>query len=94
MQRGADFVFYAIADAVVDTFFTLVNRLEEGIDEIEERIFAPQPESVHSLIFRRRKILIDIRRVIGPMHDVFNALLNATCQSLWYVAMDATGPLV
>ena len=28
------------------------------------------------LIFRRRNILIDIRRAIGPMRDVFNALLN------------------
>src|SRR5882724_8352852 len=51
MQRGADFVLYAVADAVVDTFFTLVDRFEECIDEIEERIFAPQPESVQPLIF-------------------------------------------
>jgi magnesium transporter len=76
MQRGADFVLYTVADAVVDTFFSLVDRFEEGIDEIEECIFAPQPESVQTLIFRRRNILIDIRRAIGPMRDVFNALLN------------------
>jgi magnesium transporter len=76
MQRGADFVFYAVADAVVDTFFTLADRFEDGIDEIEERIFAPQPEPVQPLIFRRRNNLIDIRRAIGPMRDVFNALLN------------------
>jgi magnesium transporter len=76
MQRGADFVLYAVADAVVDTFFELVDGLEESIDEIEERIFAPQPESVQALIFRRRNILIAIRRAIGPMRDVFNATLN------------------
>jgi magnesium transporter len=76
MQRGADFVFYAVADAVVDTFFTLADRFEDGIDEIEERIFAPQPEPVQPLIFRRRNNLIDIRRAIGPMRDAFNALLN------------------
>jgi magnesium transporter len=76
MQRGADFVLYAVADAVVDTFFTLVDRIEDDIDEIEECIFAPQPESVQPLIFRRRNLLIDIRRVIGPMRDVFSALLN------------------
>jgi magnesium transporter len=76
MQRGAGFVLYAVADAVVDTFFALVDRSEEAIDEIEERIFAPQPESVQPLIFHRRNILIDIRRAIGPMRDVFNALLD------------------
>jgi magnesium transporter len=76
MQRGADFLCYTVADAVVDTFFALVDRFEEGLDEIEERIFAPQPESVQPLIFRRRNILIDVRRAVGPMRDVFNALLN------------------
>jgi magnesium transporter len=76
MQRGADFVLYTAADAVVDTYFALVDKLEESIDEIEERIFAPQPESVETLIFRRRNVLIAIRRAIGPMRDVFNALLN------------------
>jgi magnesium transporter len=76
MQRGADFVFYAVADAIVDSFFDLLESLEEDIDEIEERIFAPQPESVQPLIFRRRNSLISIRRAIGPMRDVFNALLN------------------
>jgi magnesium transporter len=76
MQRGADFVFYAVADAVVDAFFELVDSFEETIDEIEERIFAPQPESVQALIFRQRNSLIAIRRAIGPMRDVFNAVLN------------------
>ena len=76
MQRGADFILYAVADAVVDTFFALVDRFEEGIDEIEERIFAPQSEPVQPLIFHRRNSLIVIRRAIGPMRDVFNALLN------------------
>jgi magnesium transporter len=76
MQRGADFVLYAVADAVVDTFFALVDSLEESIDDIEERIFAPQAESVQPLIFRRRNLLIAIRRAIGPMRDVFNAILN------------------
>jgi magnesium transporter len=76
MQRGADFMLYAVADAVIDTFFELVDSFEESIDEIEERIFAQEAESVQPLIFRRRNLLIAIRRAIGPMRDVFNATLN------------------
>src|SRR5918996_1340318 len=76
MQRGADFMLYAAADAVVDTFFELVDSFEESIDDIEERIFAPEAESVQPLIFHRRNLLIAIRRAIGPMRDVFNAILN------------------
>jgi magnesium transporter len=76
MQRGADFVCYAVGDAVVDTFFGLLETLEDNIDAIEERIFAPQPEPVQAQIFRFRNDLIGIRRAISPMRDVFNALLN------------------
>ncbi|MBI3326864.1 MAG: magnesium/cobalt transporter CorA [Nitrospinae bacterium] len=76
MGRGADFVLYSVADAVVDTFFTLLETLEETIDDIEERIFRRQAEPIQSLIFKRRSTLIAVRRGIGPMRDVFNTLLN------------------
>jgi magnesium transporter len=76
MEQGADFVYYAVADAVVDTFFSLLDTLEDGIDEIEDRIFSPQSQSIQALIFSRRNALIALRRAIGPMRDVFNALLN------------------
>jgi len=76
LERGADFVLYTVADAVVDTFFTLLETFEEAIDDIEERIFKAHPEPIQPLIFKRRNMLIAIRRAIGPMRDVFNALLN------------------
>lgn len=76
LERGADFVLYTVADAVVDTFFALLETLEETIDDIEERIFAARSQPIQPLIFRRRNMLIAVRRAIGPMRDVFNALLN------------------
>jgi magnesium transporter len=76
MERGADFIYYTVADAVVDTYFSLLETLEEGIDAIEERIFTPQPATIYPLIFKWRTGLITIRRAIGPMRDVFNTLLN------------------
>jgi magnesium transporter len=76
MAQGADFMLHAVADAVVDTFFTLLETLEDTIDDIEERIFATAAEPIQPLIFRRRNMLIAVRRAIGPMRDVFNAMLN------------------
>ncbi len=76
MEQGADFAFYAVADAVVDTYFSLLESLEDGIDEIEDRVFAPEPEMIQPLIFIRRNALIAVRRAIGPTRDVFNALLS------------------
>jgi len=76
MAQGADFMLHAVADAVVDTFFALLETLEDTIDDIEERIFVTAAEPIQPLIFRRRNMLIAVRRAIGPMRDVFNAMLN------------------
>lgn len=76
MERGADFLLHGVADAVVDTLFTLLETIEDAIDAIEEQIFAPYPGPVQSLIFKHRSSLITVRRAIGPMRDVFNTLLN------------------
>jgi magnesium transporter len=76
MERGVDFVYYAVADAVVDTYFGVLDTLEDRIDAIEDGIFAPRPAMVQPMIFRQRSALIAVRRAVGPMRDVFNALLN------------------
>ncbi len=82
MEQGADFAFHAVADAVVDTYFSLLEHLEDGLDEIEDRVFAPEPEMLQPLIFRRRNALIAVRRAIGPTRDVFNTLLSRSLPTI------------
>jgi magnesium transporter len=40
MQQGPAFILYALMDAIVDRYFTVVDALEDELWKIEEKIFA------------------------------------------------------
>lgn len=40
LARGAGYVFYALMDTVVDSYFPLIEKLETAIEHMEQRIFA------------------------------------------------------
>jgi magnesium transporter len=63
-------------DAIVDDYMPLLDALSDKLDDIEEQVFENfQPEALQE-IFRIRKQLIFLRRVVVPLRDVFNVLLR------------------
>jgi magnesium transporter len=71
LRRGTDFVSYLIADAVVDTFFPLLDEIAERIDDIEDAVLGHSDESQLHDIFRLKRSLVTLRKVISPQRDVF-----------------------
>jgi magnesium transporter len=71
MRRGADFVAYLIADAIVDTFFPLLDEIAADIEVIEEAVLGRPGEAQLAAIFRVKRMLITLRKVISPQRDVF-----------------------
>lgn len=67
--RTEEEAVYRILDALTDSFFPLLDdldtRLDELIDEIVER---PTDQQRHEL-FNQRRLLVEMRRVIGPQRD-------------------------
>ena len=63
-------VFYRIGDATIDSYLPIMDRTDEIIDELEEQVLEnPDPE-VLSRIFRTRRTLIEVRRVLANTRDV------------------------
>jgi magnesium transporter len=80
-RSTASFLFYVVLDAVVDTYFELVDLLSEAVDDIEERIFAdPDPETdemaIQREMLRIRKKLLIVRRRVVPLREVLLILLR------------------
>src|ERR1700761_228988 len=42
LKQGPGYILYALMDAVVDRYFPILNALEDELDEVEARIFAPE----------------------------------------------------
>jgi magnesium transporter len=78
LHRGIDFVGYMIADAIVDTFFPLLDRISEEIDDIEDAVLQRPTDAQLSDIFRLKRLLVTLRKVLSPQRDVFALLSKRT----------------
>jgi magnesium transporter len=71
-----DYLAYALLDAVVDSYFPVLESVGERLDTIEEEIaYDPRPESI-SHIFHTKHELLSLRRAIWPARDILNALIR------------------
>jgi magnesium transporter len=71
---GADYLAYALIDAVVDGYFGVLERVGERIDELEEEVVAsPAPETVRA-IHRLKREMIVLRKALWPLREVIGAL--------------------
>jgi magnesium transporter len=58
-------------DTVTSTFFPVLTRIDDDIDEIERSVVAEPTEAVLQRIFSIKRGLVDMRRVISPERDMF-----------------------
>jgi len=76
LRHGPDHLLWALADDIVDGYFTFADRLGEAIDEVQDEVVrAASRETVESL-FRFKRELIEVRRAVSPVREVFSQLTN------------------
>jgi magnesium transporter len=69
--RGEQYLIYKVLDAVISTFFPVLTRTDDDIDEIEETVINEPNEEILHRIFALKRDLVAMRRVVTPMRDVF-----------------------
>ncbi len=73
---GADYLAYALIDAIVDGYFPELERLGNELEDLEDEVVAaPKPEHVEQLHHIKRSLLM-LRRSVWPMRDMLNALIR------------------
>ena len=76
--RGADYLAYALLDALVDAFFPTLELIGERIEDIELDALAAR-RTVSKSIHDVKRDLLTIRRSIWPQRDLLNSLLRGDC---------------
>lgn len=69
-------ILHALLDEIVDDYFTLMDRIVDWVEELEDRIFSRFREGSIQEIFALKKDLLLLRRVVAPERDVLNVLLR------------------
>lgn len=73
-KLGADFLIYSLIDAIVDSYFVILERLDEKTEALEaELIERPQPRTLHS-IYRLKREGVFLRKSLWPLREVINSL--------------------
>jgi len=76
LRHGPDHLLWAIADDLVDGYFPFADRLGDAIDDIQDEVVRKAtPDTVERLFLLKRE-LIQTRRAISPVREVFNQLTN------------------
>jgi magnesium transporter len=76
-KRGADYLGYALLDAVVDGYFPTLERLDDRIEQVEHEILADtQPKGAVAELHAVRRALLELRRAVWPLREATSSLLR------------------
>ncbi|HEY4779333.1 MAG TPA: magnesium/cobalt transporter CorA [Solirubrobacterales bacterium] len=68
--RSEQFVIYRVLDGLTDSFFPVLERLDERMEALDGEIFdRPQPRQLEEITALRRQ-LVRLRRVVTPQRDL------------------------
>jgi magnesium transporter len=74
LARGADFLLYTLVDLVVDSYFPIMDNVEDEIDSLEDRLLLrAHPGDMNRLLSLKRSI-VHSRRAVTPQREVLNQL--------------------
>jgi magnesium transporter len=76
LAKGPDFLFYAIADTIVDGYFPVLDKLGDDIDELQDRVMETASDWTLQRLFAMKRELVDLRRATSPAREIFNQLTN------------------
>lgn len=73
-KQGADYLAYSLMDAIVDSYFGVLERLGERIELLEEALVTnPRPETLKTLHHLKSEMIF-LRKSVWPLREVIGAL--------------------
>ena len=73
-KMGADYLAYSLIDAIVDNYFSVLERLGEKVELLEEKIVSnPATETLRSIHFLKREMIF-LRKAVWPLREVISAM--------------------
>jgi magnesium transporter len=75
-SQGADYLAYALLDAIVDGFFPVLEMYGEAIEELEDEVVVHPTRQTLEKVHRLRRELLTLRRAVWPQRDAINSLIR------------------
>lgn len=76
-NRGADYLFYALTDAIIDQYFVVLENLQTKIEALEEEIYNNPTPEVSEKIQKLKKEVLKVRKAVAPVKEIVNRILKS-----------------
>jgi len=73
-KRGADYLAYTLVDAVVDNYFSVLERLEERIEQLDQELFTTSGRETFQAIYALKREVILLRKSVWPLREIINSI--------------------
>jgi len=71
----SDYLMYALIDAVVDNYFSIIETLGNKIEDLETELFAGQAkENINIEVQQLKREILKVRRAIFPLREIINRI--------------------
>ncbi|UWX53617.1 magnesium/cobalt transporter CorA [Maribacter litopenaei] len=75
--RGADYLFFALLDAIIDNYFLVLEQVNHRIEITEDEVYADPKPIVAQHIQQLKKEVLKIRRWIFPVKELVSRLIDS-----------------
>lgn len=75
-DAGHDYLAYALLDAIVDSYFPVLEEYGERLEVLEDEILLRPQVDIVARIHGIKRDLLTLRRAMWPQRETFNALLR------------------
>ena len=73
-KKGADYLAYALLDAIVDGYFLILERIGDRIEELEENLISrPDVRMLQAIHYLKREMIF-LRRSVWPLREVISGM--------------------
>ncbi len=73
-KTGADYLAYCLIDAIVDSYFGILEKTGEKIEALEEELISyPDEKTLHQIHALKRE-MIELRRSVWPLRELISGL--------------------
>ncbi len=76
MAHGPAKLMHVIVDQAVDAYFPIIDKLDEFMDSLEEKIFSQFDQNALREVFAVKRLVLSLRRHLAPERDALSTLTN------------------
>jgi magnesium transporter len=76
MREGVGFLVYTVMDAIIDSYFPVIEKIGDELDAIEEEMYTGTKQDTVHVLLRAKRTLMLLRRVLNPLRETFNHILR------------------